>query len=107
MIKFEHDNGELSCAVFAGDINTLLADLSVEISLLYGSLKCKKERAAKAFREGLLMSLVDPDLSKVVFSDALYKAITEAGTHISECITVDNKEEFERQLKEILEEENK
>ena len=89
MIQFDHRRGKLKRACFAGSIEEILADLSCEISLIYGGLvQAQGEDAAEEFREMLGHLYADDEASKelqdTVFSERLTKAIQNGGEH--ECI---------------------
>ena len=104
MIKFEHDSGDLKCAIFGGSVADLSADLCVEISLIYGAIRNQSEEAAKEFRRNMLISMADRDISERIFSMELYDGIKEAGNHLVGNVSIPDKEEFDRQLKELLDE---
>ena len=104
MIKFEHNNGDLKCAIFAGDVGDLCADLCLQASLIYGSMAKQNKEAAEEFRRSLIIGLVDKDIANKVFSTELYDEISKADTHLVGNVAIGDKEEFERQLKELLKE---
>lgn len=105
MIKFDHNNGDLRCAVFGGTINDMVADLCLEMSLIYGAMKNQSEDAARKFRRNIMMVFCDEELSKTIFSDGIYKAIAGDEHYTSGQIEVKDSAEFEKQLRQILEEE--
>ena len=104
MIKFEHNNGDLKCAIFGGSVSDLCADLSLEMSLIYGSMVNQDKNLAEEFRRNMMMSMLDREISDKIFSTELFDAISKADTHAIGSVKIDNKEEFERQLKELLKE---
>ena len=104
MIKFEHNNGNLRCAIFGGTISELCADLCLEMSLIYGGTCKRNKEAANAFRKNMLMSMIDPELAGKIFSTEIHDAICDCEEYVSGAIQISDNEEFQRQLKEILDE---
>lgn len=109
MIAFEHHRGELKKAVFAGNIEEILADLCCEISLIYGGI-CRSdgEETAEKFRE-LLGHLYSDEvgakmLQETVFSDRLANSIAKAGTHhcVEKSARVSSDEEKDDLMKKFL-----
>lgn len=104
MIKFEHNNGDLQSAVFGGNLGEITADLCVEISLIYASFAKRDKNIAEEFRRNLFLAFVDKDIADKVFSTELLDGIEKSGSYEIGSVDVRNKEEFERQLWEILHE---
>lgn len=104
MIKFEHNNGDLRCAIFGGTISDLCNDICLEMSLIYGGTCKQNKAAADEFRKNMLMAMIDPELAGKIFSTEIHDEICDCEAYTSGAITVANNEEFQRQLKEILNE---
>ena len=104
MIKFEHDSGDLKCAIFGGSLSDLSADLCLEMSLIYGAVYKQSKGAAEEFRKNMLLAMVDREIADKIFSTELYDDIKEAGNHHVGSVSISDKEEFARQLKELLDE---
>lgn len=104
MIKFEHNNGELKSAVFGGNVSELCADLCVEIALVYGAIRGQDEEAAKEFKRNMVASMVVQDLADAIFNDDLYKSMKASERYAVGSVSIGDRAEFERQLKELLDE---
>ena len=104
MIKFEHDSGDLKCAIFGGSISDLSADLCLEMSLIYGAIRKQSKGAAEEFRKNMLIAMADHEIADKIFSTELYDDITKSDSHLVGNVAISDKEEFARQLKELLDE---
>ena len=104
MVKFEHNNGDLRCAVFGGNVTDLCADLCLQMSLIYGAMARQDKGLADTFRRNMILSVADKEIADKVFSTEIYDQIQKAESYATGTITVGDKEEFERQLKEIMKE---
>lgn len=101
MILFEcdGDNGEIRRAVFAGNMDTLIAEIMAEISFVYGTIARQDENIAKEFARKFTIGLLK-DGPELVFSTKLADALIENGDHETNCIVIDNKE-FMKQMEEL------
>lgn len=104
MIKFEHANGDIRQAVFAGGVADLCTDISVAISLVYGALHHQDEESAESFRFALLTAFAFPAVAEKIFSAELYDAIMKDDNFASSTMAIKDRAKFERQLKELLNE---
>lgn len=106
MIKFDHNNGDLRYAVFGGNLTDLVADLCLEMTLIYGAMKSHNDGLAAEFKRNMLMCMIDPDIADKVFSTEIYDQISKDTGHYfsTGTISVGDREEFEKQLKELLNE---
>lgn len=108
MIKFESDGPKLKEVLFAGDIQTLLAELTLEISLMYGTIKNGNEALGEMFKDLLISSLSrDGALHDVVFSSTVFNAVhhDDSGAFSVFNTTIDE-DELKKQLKELLSDES-
>lgn len=90
MIKFEFCKGEVLSAVFSGKINEMLADLCVEITLMYGALKNQNAEAANEFKRNLSLAIIDEEMRNRIFSSDLYDSMLRSGMYNSGTASVAN-----------------
>lgn len=105
MIDFKCNGGELSRAMFGGGVDDMCAEIAVQLGLIYGALKNRDEDAANEFKRNMILTIVDADVQKKVFSDELYKAVTSAGGGVVS-VEVNGNEEFLKQLQELMKNES-
>lgn len=104
MIKFETNRENVKCAMFGGNLDDVLAELCLEISILYGGIASQSKKAAKEFKTKLVMSMIDSDISDTIFSTDVIEALKGSGYHICGSVSLGDSEEILKQLKEILNE---
>lgn len=102
MIKFEHKSGDLQTAVFSGSIEELCADIALQLSLIYGGMVERDKDAAKQFQRNIQMMILDPDITKEIFSDKLYDGIKESGAYFMGSLDDEDKENIVKALMELL-----
>lgn len=67
MINFHAKDGNVRVAVFTGSLNSITADLMLEIGMIYSAIENSDKRQAKLFKHLLHEMFTDEDLSKKVF----------------------------------------
>ena len=100
MIKFSIDGGDLKEVAVGGSTEQVLAELALEVSIIYGALMNRDKEEAESFRRLMILTMTDPEISRKIFSTELFDHIKDSSKFIA--ASFENPEEFLRQLKEIM-----
>ena len=103
MIDFKCSKRNLERAVFAGSPDMLMAEIFMQVNLVYGNMYKHNKDAAKEFKRTFVMSIIDPEVQSHVFSDDVVNALErDSGGFYVESYSVD-KRGLAKQLLDLLE----
>lgn len=108
MIKFECNEASIEQAVFVGSMDTILAELCLQIGLIYSATAKANPMAGQVFKHKLIGVLIDPESQEHIFTDKFLGEAVDGkdkdSSHMCmSAVGFGDPEEFARQLKEILE----
>lgn len=104
MIEFKCNESDISKAVFVGDADTILAELLLEINVLYGSIYQHDKKYAEQFKQSLIYTILDEEGQKTIFSDDVVKVIEQRKNFATTSCVID-KEGFAKQVMELMKDE--
>ena len=97
MIEFKLDGPDLKKMEISGSIDTILSEISVEISLIYGALNKQNKDVGHAFKDCLVYAFRDESENGIcnqIFSDDVYDAYAAGGCFKGSMAIIDEKNLF-------------
>lgn len=96
MLDVKMGEGAVRRAVFSGTVDEIAADVSMEISLIYGALLKHSAKEAELFKGCIEMLVKDSRMSDFIFSSRCHDSLIKDGADFN-AITI-NKDELLRQM---------